>query len=72
MRSDYLNFDRVDPMKAAILQQPRKFVVSERPVPRAEAGEVVVRIAATAVCHTDLDLYRGRHPGVRYPIVQRT
>src|SRR5665647_3827266 len=39
-------------MQVAILEQPRKFVVRERPVPRAEAGEVVVRIAATAVCHT--------------------
>jgi 2-desacetyl-2-hydroxyethyl bacteriochlorophyllide A dehydrogenase len=56
-------------MKAAILLQPRKFAVAERPVPGVEAGEVVVRIAATAVCHTDLDLYLGHHPGVRYPIV---
>ena len=56
-------------MKVAILEQPRKFVVRERPVPRAEAGEVVVRIAATAVCHTDLDMYLGHHPGVRYPVV---
>ncbi len=56
-------------MKSAILQQPRKFAVAERPVPGAEAGEVVVRIAATAVCHTDLDMYLGRHPGVRYPVV---
>src|SRR5664280_2773932 len=39
-------------MQVAILEQPRKFVVRERPVPRAEAGEAVVRIAATAVCHT--------------------
>ena len=56
-------------MKAAILLQPRKFAVAERPVPEVEAGEVVVRIAATAVCHTDLDMYLGHHPGVRYPIV---
>ncbi len=56
-------------MQVAILEQPKKFVVRERPVPRAEAGEVVVRIAATAVCHTDLDMYLGHHPGVRYPVV---
>ena len=56
-------------MKAAILQQPRKFAVADRPVPAVEAGEVVVRIAATAVCHTDLDMYLGHHPGVRYPVV---
>jgi 2-desacetyl-2-hydroxyethyl bacteriochlorophyllide A dehydrogenase len=56
-------------MKAAVLQQPRKFAVAERPVPEADAGEVVVRIAATAVCHTDLAMYLGHHPGVRYPVV---
>jgi len=56
-------------MKTAILQQPRSFVVIDRPIPVAEAGEVVVRIAATAVCHTDLGMYLGHHPGVRYPVV---
>lgn len=56
-------------MKSAMLQQPRKFAVVERPVPGAEAGEVVVRIGATAVCHTDLAMYLGNHPGVRYPVV---
>lgn len=56
-------------MKSAILQQPRTFAIAERPVPAAEAGEVVVRIAATAVCHTDLGIYLGQHPGVRYPVV---
>jgi 2-desacetyl-2-hydroxyethyl bacteriochlorophyllide A dehydrogenase len=29
----------------------------------------VVRVAATAICHTDLEIYTGRHPGVRYPVV---
>jgi 2-desacetyl-2-hydroxyethyl bacteriochlorophyllide A dehydrogenase len=56
-------------MKSAILQQPGKFTVAERPIPAAEPGEVVVRIAATAVCHTDLAMYLGVHPGVRYPVV---
>jgi (R,R)-butanediol dehydrogenase/meso-butanediol dehydrogenase/diacetyl reductase len=57
------------PMKAAVLQQPRNFILADRPVPVAETGEVVVRIAATAVCHTDLAMYVGQHPGVRYPVV---
>ena len=56
-------------MKSAILQQPRRFAIAERQIPGVEAGHVVVRIAATAVCHTDLDMYLGRHPGVRYPVV---
>lgn len=56
-------------MKSAILKEPGKFVLAARPRPQAEAGEVVVRIAATAVCHTDLAMYLGHHPGVRYPVV---
>lgn len=38
-------------------------------MPVADSGEVVVHIAATAVCHTDLAIYTGEHPGVKYPVV---
>ncbi len=56
-------------MLAAILQKPRYFEIVERPIPIASPGQAVVRIAATAVCHSDLEMYTGRHPGLRYPIV---
>ena len=56
-------------MHAAVLKAPRHFDLAQKPVPRAGAGEVVVQIAATAVCHTDLGIYTGAHPGVRYPVV---
>lgn len=56
-------------MKSAVLQEPRKFALLDRPIPTAEADEVVVRIAATAVCHSDLSMFLGHHPGLRYPIV---
>src|SRR6058998_4126426 len=56
-------------MRTAVLQAPRRFEVTERPTPRPGRGEVLVRVAATAVCHTDLAIYTGRHPGVRYPVV---
>ena len=55
--------------QAALLRAPRKFELVEREKPRAGPGEVVVRTAATAVCHTDLSIYTGEHPGVRYPVV---
>jgi len=55
--------------RAVVLDAPRKLGVVDRPMPVAAAGEVVVRIAATAVCHTDLSIYTGAHPGVRYPVV---
>ncbi len=54
---------------AAVLQAPRRLELLTRPAPLARRGEAVVRIAATAVCHTDLEIYTGRHPGVRLPVV---
>jgi len=55
--------------KAAVLEAPRRFCIVERSRPSPGPGEVVVRTAATAVCHTDLSIYTGDHPGVRYPVV---
>lgn len=60
------------PMKlsrAAVLDEPRRLRVGERPTARVGPGEARVRMAATAICHTDLEIYTGRHPGVRYPVV---
>lgn len=56
-------------MRTAVLEAPRKLEVRERPRPAAASGEVVIRTAATAVCHTDLSIYTGDHPGVKYPVV---
>ena len=56
-------------MRTAVLQAPRKLEIVDRRRPEAGPGEVLVRTAATAVCHTDLSIYMGEHPGVRYPVV---
>jgi 2-desacetyl-2-hydroxyethyl bacteriochlorophyllide A dehydrogenase len=58
-----------DGTRTAVLQAPRKMNIVDRPRPEAGPGEVVVETAATAVCHTDLSIYTGAHPGVRYPVV---
>ena len=58
-----------DLSRTALLERPRQFQLVDRSQPSAGAGEVVVRVAATAVCHTDLGIYTGEHPGVRYPVV---
>ena len=55
--------------RTAVLEAPRRFGVVDRRLPDAGPADVVVRIAATAVCHTDLAIYTGDHPGVRYPVV---
>jgi 2-desacetyl-2-hydroxyethyl bacteriochlorophyllide A dehydrogenase len=56
-------------MQTAVLEAPRRFGVVERPVPAVGKGQVLVRVAATAICHTDLTIYTGDHPGVHYPVV---
>jgi (R,R)-butanediol dehydrogenase / meso-butanediol dehydrogenase / diacetyl reductase len=56
-------------VRAALLEEPRRLRVVERSAPDPERGEARVRMAATAVCHTDLSIYTGSHPGVRYPVV---
>src|SRR5438445_79029 len=55
--------------RAAVLEAPRRFEVAERPKPLPGPGEALVRVAATAVCHTDLSIYTGRHPGGGCPVV---
>jgi L-iditol 2-dehydrogenase len=55
--------------RAAVLEAPRRLGLADRPRPAPGPREALVRIAATAICHTDLEIYTGRHPGVRYPVV---
>jgi 2-desacetyl-2-hydroxyethyl bacteriochlorophyllide A dehydrogenase len=56
-------------MLTALLTAPRTFEIVERPKPAVKAGEVLIRTAATAVCHTDLGMYTGHAPGTKYPVV---
>ena len=61
-------------MKAAILEkitsleenkQPLKMV--ELPKPVFGAGEILVKISACGICHTELDEIEGRTPPPRFP-----
>jgi propanol-preferring alcohol dehydrogenase len=50
-------------MKAAVVREFRKpLVIEEVPVPQPGAGQIVVKIAATGVCHTDLHAVEGDWP----------
>lgn len=50
-------------MKAAVVREFRKpLVIEEVPAPQPGAGQVVVKIAATGVCHTDLHAADGDWP----------
>ncbi|MDY6863106.1 MAG: Zn-dependent alcohol dehydrogenase [Thermodesulfobacteriota bacterium] len=56
-------------MKAAILYEINKpLVIEEIPIPQPKDNELLVKIAATGVCHTDLHPIKGDMP-VPLPIV---
>ena len=55
-------------MKAAVVTSVNNLVFEELEVPRPGPGEVLVRMAATGVCHTDLSVLQGNIP-VPFPVV---
>ncbi len=57
-------------MKAVVIERPRHGGLVEQPVPRAQAGQVVVRVAAVGVCMSDVETWQGTRPSayVRYPV----
>lgn len=46
-------------MKAVVYDAPRSFSVHEVPVPKAGAGEVLIKVTQTGVCGTDLHIHDG-------------
>ena len=50
-------------MKAAVVHKfGTPLTVEDVPVPRPESGQILVRIAASGVCHTDLHAAEGDWP----------
>ncbi len=57
-------------MRAAVINEPNGGVVMEereRPVPGS--GQVLIRVHACGVCHSDLNVLQGAFPNARYPVV---
>ncbi len=44
-------------------------VFCEREIPQPGPGEILVRVRACGVCHTELDEIEGRTPPPRYPVI---
>jgi alcohol dehydrogenase, propanol-preferring len=56
-------------MRVARLPGPRRRIaIVEAEIPEPGSGEVVVKIAASGVCHSDLHIARGEFESVKYPI----
>jgi len=56
--------------KIALLDKPfGKFTIEELEIPEPGKGEILVKQVMCGVCGTDVHMYQGHLPGVRYPIV---
>ena len=61
---------RVELMRAMVLEaQGAPLALREREIPVPGPGQVLLKVAACAVCRTDLHLIDGELPEVRHPIV---
>jgi L-iditol 2-dehydrogenase len=56
-------------MKAAVLHAPYDLTIDDVPRPAVPPGHVLVRVKATAICGTDLAIYKGKIE-TRLPITQ--
>ncbi len=56
-------------MRAAVLEKPYTFAVREMDMPVPGPGAVLVRVASTGICGSELHAYHGRHQARVPPVV---
>ena len=56
-------------MKTLIPQEPNRLVLDKCKVPKPVPGEVLIRIVAASICHTDFVAIHGQLDGCKYPTV---
>jgi propanol-preferring alcohol dehydrogenase len=57
-------------MRAVILEEPGKpLVLQDLPKPQLSSGQLLVRVAACAVCRTDLHIIDGELPDPKLPLI---
>jgi len=54
-------------MKAAVITKAHEVAIQERETPSPGPGEALVRIRAVGICGSDLHVYEGSHPAVKFP-----
>ncbi len=66
----------METMKAMVLsrlcdlsENPEPLSLKELPIPEPRDGEVLIRVSACGVCHTELDEIEGRTPPPRLPVI---
>ena len=57
-------------MKALVINKPGELQVKDLPTPAIGADEVLVRMRAVGICHSDYELYSGKYIiPIDYPVV---
>lgn len=56
-------------MKTAVLHEWKKFTMEEGPIPTPASDEVVIRVAYTGICGSDVHSFEGKHPTAQLPLV---
>lgn len=56
-----------DTMRAVVYPRPGEFNVGDVPTPHAGKGQAVVRVLSSTLCGTDLKIFAGEFPGVKFP-----
>lgn len=56
-------------MRAAILVEPGRFEIEDRPIPKPGRGEVLIKIARVGICGTDLHIFNGHYASDSLPMI---
>ena len=56
-------------IKAFVLVKPGHFEWQERPMPRPEPGQALIRTKKVGICGSDIHAYRGRQPSLVTPCI---
>ncbi|HIH36346.1 MAG TPA: alcohol dehydrogenase catalytic domain-containing protein [Methanocellales archaeon] len=57
-------------MLQQVMTKPGEISFREIDIPKAEKGEVLVRMLRIGVCGSDIHVYHGKHPYTKYPVTQ--
>ena len=57
-------------MKQAYMPEPGKILYRDVERPVIEPGKVIVKVSRIGICGSDVHVFKGKHPIVKYPLVQ--
>jgi L-gulonate 5-dehydrogenase len=56
-------------VKSLVVERPGSLTIEKRPLPKASAGEVRIRVERAGICGSDVHILHGSNPFARYPRV---